>query len=47
VLSASEFQTVFAEHKIEINDCDRLVEILDDDFDGTVDLREWITALKT
>ncbi len=45
-ISAREFAQVFNEHRIEEMDYDRLVEIIDDDFDGTVDMREWVAALK-
>lgn len=29
-----------------MSDCARLVEVMDDDDDGTIDLREWMQAIK-
>ena len=37
---------MFSDHSIELGDTARLIEIMDDDQDGGVDLREWIAALK-
>ena len=41
VIATDEITHVFGEHNIELTDVPRLVELLDDDDDGTVDIREW------
>ena len=37
---------VMEEHNMVLADQQRLIEIMDDDDDGTVDYREWAQALK-
>jgi len=45
-LTESEFTQVFSEHNIELGEQARLIELMDDDDDGSVDFREWVAALK-
>jgi len=45
VIAADEINHVFSEHNIELTDVARLVELIDDDNDGTIDIREWEAAL--
>lgn len=45
-LTESELSQVFSEHNIELGECARLIELMDDDEDGSVDFREWVAALK-
>ena len=45
VIGPDEITQVFGEHNIELTDVARLVELIDDDNDGTLDYREWESAL--
>ena len=45
-LTESEFTQVFSEHNIELGEQARLIELMDNDDDGSVDFREWVAALK-
>jgi len=45
VIGPDEITQVFGEHNIELTDVARLVELIDDDSDGTLDYREWENAL--
>lgn len=46
VIASNEINQVFGENNIEVTNVPRLVELLDDDDDGTVDLREWEQGLQ-
>jgi len=46
LLTESELTQVFSEHNIELGEQARLIELMDDDEDGAVNLREWVAALK-
>mmetsp|Transcript_19561 Transcript_19561/g.26430 ORF Transcript_19561/g.26430 Transcript_19561/m.26430 type:complete len:236 (-) Transcript_19561:438-1145(-) len=46
LITTQELTQVFREHNIELTDQQRLVELLDDDEDGSIDYREWVQALK-
>ena len=46
VLTAVELQQVFDEHQIVLGDQARLIELIDTDDDGSIDLQEWTKALK-
>lgn len=45
-VSVNELANVFGDHNISIDGLDRLVEIVDLDDDGTIELDEWEIALK-
>ena len=45
-LGIDELTSVFTEHNIELTDMARLIEIVDTDNDGTIELDEWIVAIK-
>jgi len=45
-LSEAELNQVFGEHNILLSDVQRLIEIVDTDQDGTIELDEWVAALK-
>ena len=44
-IAVNEINQVFGEHNIELADVERLVELIDDDDDGTIDFREWEKAI--
>ena len=45
-IAVNEITHVFSEHSIELTDVERLVELVDTDSDGTIDFREWESALR-
>ena len=46
-VSVDEITEVFAKHNIELDDVSNLVDIMDKDNDGHIDLREWSAAIKS
>ena len=44
-IAVNELYQVFSQHNIELTDVPRLIEIVDTDQDGTIELDEWIAAL--